>query len=262
MAHTDAAFAIGEGHRVCEDYAVTGVGAEGPFVVVSDGCSSSPNTDFGARLLATAAARDLARGALCPTRALLAAAHAATTVGLDWRALDTTLLAARIEGGRAHVTVAGDGVVAAVKRCGSLETWTIRHPTGAPAYLSYHLDAPRLEAYLATHDRREVERLAPGSRGDVAVSSLRDGPYVWQMSLPVQAYRLVALFSDGVSSFHAPSGSVSTLAVLERLLDFKVMRGAFAQRRLRKFLRKECPERGWRHEDDLAVAALVLSEAA
>lgn len=257
----DASFVIGDGHRVCEDYAVAGIGARGPYAVVSDGCSSSPDTDFGARLLAAAAAHDLRRGELSPERALTAAAAAVAAVGLPATALDATLLCAHVDADLIHIAVTGDGVVATRDHRGTVEAWAIRHPTGAPAYLSYRLDDDRMRAYLAEHATREVDELFSGYRYHTAVSSLTQGPYVWRLTLPVCRYAVVALCSDGVSSFRSDSGAVAVGEVLAELLDFKVMRGAFVSRRLRKFLRRDCPQRGWRHDDDLAMAAIHLEHS-
>ena len=56
MATADAHFSIGKTHRVCEDYARAGLLPDGrAFAIVSDGCSSSPDTDFGSRLMTIAA---------------------------------------------------------------------------------------------------------------------------------------------------------------------------------------------------------------
>jgi hypothetical protein len=251
----DASFDIGRSHRICEDYAVAGPGPNGSFAVVSDGCSSSPDTDFGARLLAAAAASDLRGGTLDPKRALATAAEAASVVGLDEHALDATLMCAHQRGNSIAVAVTGDGVVAAVTHTGIIEAWVIRHPTGAPAYLSYHLNPRRLVAYLSEHDRREIEELFAGHRFRVEAAPVTDD-YVWRLSLPAWRYRVVALVSDGASSFVSDAGPVPVGDVLSHLLDFKVYKGAFVQRRLRKFLRLECRQRNWHHEDDVALAAI------
>ncbi|MCA9708502.1 MAG: hypothetical protein KDK70_21815, partial [Myxococcales bacterium] len=63
--YVDAWFAIGDTHVVCEDFACAGHTEAGAgFAVVCDGCSSSPQTDVGARLLAAAARVELERGRL------------------------------------------------------------------------------------------------------------------------------------------------------------------------------------------------------
>ena len=45
---SDSFFAIGKAHTVCEDYARDGKipDTERVFAIVSDGCSSSPDTDW------------------------------------------------------------------------------------------------------------------------------------------------------------------------------------------------------------------------
>src|SRR5215203_2249321 len=50
--NTDCFFNIGATHSVCQDYVVAS-----PYLILSDGCSSSPDTDIGARLLVKAAER-------------------------------------------------------------------------------------------------------------------------------------------------------------------------------------------------------------
>lgn len=253
----DASFAIGHRHRVCEDYAVAGRGLGGAFAIVSDGCSSSPQSDFGARLLSAAAARELALGTMSTSTVLGAAARAAKAVGLAASALDATLLCAYRAGEEVHVLASGDGVVAAVDDWGTIEAWAIRHPSGAPAYLSYQLDGERRAAYLRDHHHREVHELFGGQTARVVATSLFDSPYVWRMTLPASRFPVVAVLSDGAESFRGDEGAVPLARVLTRLLDFKVLRGEFVARRMRRFLTRECSDLGWRHDDDLAMAAII-----
>ena len=52
MSHADAAFTIGKTHAVCQDYALAQNASDtSPLRAtwLSDGCSSSPHTDIGAR---------------------------------------------------------------------------------------------------------------------------------------------------------------------------------------------------------------------
>jgi len=45
----DHHFCIGKTHKVCEDYATSGITEDGvTYAIASDGCSSSKDTDFGA----------------------------------------------------------------------------------------------------------------------------------------------------------------------------------------------------------------------
>src|SRR5437868_4207156 len=52
--NSDCAFQIGAAHTVCQDYAVAHSGVPA-YAILADGCSSSPDTDIGARLLVKAA---------------------------------------------------------------------------------------------------------------------------------------------------------------------------------------------------------------
>ena len=64
--NADSAFRMGSTHAVCQDYAVASAWTAAahtdgaappprPYIILSDGCSSTPDTDVGARLLVKAA---------------------------------------------------------------------------------------------------------------------------------------------------------------------------------------------------------------
>src|ERR1017187_1833610 len=55
----DHHFEIGNSHRICEDYALSGQTKEVTYVILSDGCSSGIDVDVGARLVALSARRTL-----------------------------------------------------------------------------------------------------------------------------------------------------------------------------------------------------------
>jgi hypothetical protein len=84
---------------------------------------------------------------------------------------------------------------------------------------------------------------------------LVDG-FVTTLDLPVDDFELLMLFSDGVTSFEGPG--LAPNDVLQQLCAIKSHRGAFVERRCRRFLGKYCRTRNWVHQDDLAVAALHL----
>ena len=50
--NADAYFEIGAAHTVCEDYAIAGSYEDLTYAILCDGCSSSQDTDVGARILA------------------------------------------------------------------------------------------------------------------------------------------------------------------------------------------------------------------
>ena len=50
MIQTDTFLKIGDQHKVCEDYIIEGF-LPVPFIILADGCSSSRDTEMGARIL-------------------------------------------------------------------------------------------------------------------------------------------------------------------------------------------------------------------
>jgi hypothetical protein len=275
--NADSAFQVGSTHAVCQDYAATGLCAADadveaapcrPYAVLSDGCSSSTDTDVGARLLVKAAER-LLREAGAPHASGLSELHAeAARLALSWaemlglrsQAVDATLLTAHLHGDELVVGCSGDGVVCFQTEGGALDVYSINYPEGYPVYPGYAHQPARLRALAdAGRARKEVTRLRAGSTEErLWPSDVSDsGALTEVFAVAAAGYRFAALLSDGVHSFSGQGEAVPLGSVLPELVSFKNTRGAFVGRRVNGFL-KDCRQRGWRHADDLSVAALHL----
>ena len=183
--NADSAFVIGAAHAVCQDYARAGNNlpaalaantgqSPSPYVIVSDGCSSSPDTDVGARLLAKAAEQAL----LAPVKLSVSAiteAHAeaarralrwAKLTGLSPQAVDATLLTAHLSGDELIVGCSGDGVIVLESWLGVADVYVISFASGYPLYPSYAHQPERLLALRRSgRDGKEIKhfrRDAPG----------------------------------------------------------------------------------------------------
>lgn len=285
--NADSDFQIGASHAICQDYALAGnrrpaapSAGDGPqtspYVILSDGCSSSPDTDVGARLLVKAAeqalrglgrspARDLAR---IHTEAARRALVWAGWVGLRPQAVDATLLTAHLDGEELIIGCSGDGVVCLQSRAGAIDVYSISYASGYPLYPSYAHQPERLLALEAAgHSGKEVKhfRSASVEEGLQLIGTSGGKSPTDVFTVRASDYKYVALFSDGIHSFHraaqADSGgraaAVPMDEVLRDLICFKSTRGAFVGRRMNRF-RKDCQARGWQHADDLAAGALHL----
>ena len=130
MAIADAHFSIGKSHRVCEDYARAGIlPADRPFAIVSDGCSSSPDTDFGSRLLTVTAQERILhdKDHYAPRGVVWQASSMARALLLPPHCLDATLLTIhQLSSGVFRVYAVGDGAVAARRRDGTVDIWRIQ----------------------------------------------------------------------------------------------------------------------------------------
>lgn len=278
---SDACFRMGFTHQICQDYAIAGaLSAQGrrlPYAVVSDGCSGSEHTDFGARFLVRATELALEAAlrydplgeALGMFHADLTIAHAnrmVTVANLGRRSLDATLIrAVQLPSGRIVVHQAGDGVVAARDRVTrTIAYQTMKFGGNMPYYLSYLLNDVDRARYLNLAGTVEIVR-GSNPTGDwneeVSVSTLTSDP-VTDYMFDAAATDLVLIMSDGAESFQDMHGNpVPLTAVLEQLFDMKSSEGEFVTRRCTKFLTKFCAETGWRHYDDLSVAGIYVPEA-
>jgi hypothetical protein len=271
--NSDAFFAMGKSHMVCQDYARFGKTRDGlSYAVVCDGCSSSPDTDFGARLLAVAAETQMQCGVIpSPERTVEMLRCNVEWLGLSPQCFDATMVAALQEPDGVRVRMWGDGVVVAQRRDGKLEVHLVEHLNNAPTYLSYDLDERRRERYL-----EKFGNLYKVSTCTFSPFSLSEEPS-WSVFCSVPAplrdwvfdtsgYASVAVMTDGANSFQVLSETetskhpraIPLTEVLRDLLAFKSLRGSFVQRRCHKFLLKECPTRLWDHVDDLAVGVVSM----
>lgn len=235
--HADAFFhAVHHG----QDYARAGA----DFAIISDGCSSSPDTDCGARWLTLAASveHDIER---IVDRAL--------AVGLVRpEALDATLLTLRRVGEQIEATVHGDGIVFGVRRSGEIEAWEIDQG-GTPAYPVYRRQPQRWAGWAGESRVRHW----PSGRTSSAVSS--DFP-VFSMAFDPTDWRLVGIASDGLLALRGAEGPVPLLDVLTHVTDIRAPRGRFIERSSTFFLRRTCPKLGWTPTDDYSVAAFWLGD--
>lgn len=276
--NADSVYHIGSSHAVCQDYALAGADTEGlgPYAILSDGCSSSPDTDIGARLLARAAERALleSRGSPAPDLAEThrEAAHLALSwaalLGLRPQAVDATLLTAHLDGEELCLGCSGDGVLCLQTRAGALDVYSISYPSGYPLYPSYAHQPERLRA-LKEGGRagKEIRHYHSASAAEPLqlLGATGGGAPTEVFSFRAADYQCAALFSDGLHTFFharekeagARAEPVPLDAVVRDLISFKHPRGAFVARRVRMFLR-DCQRRGWQHADDLAAGALHL----
>jgi hypothetical protein len=262
MTHADGYFAIGKTHTVCQDYVRCGTFNGQSYVIVSDGCSGSEDTDIGARVLTIAAEQYLRKNGEVNFEVIVeVASNTIRGMGMDPTCLDATLLIAIEIQDAVAVYMMGDGVVVARNR----ETGGYYHIRtnfflGAPFYPNYLTDPDRLEGYhaLPANQVVEIKGMIGGSETDRAIDTDKY-PY-W---LPVAVfnkseYDLVVLMSDGAMSFRKDGESVPVPDVVTQIMDVKVPFGEFMTRRARKFLGSFCPSKGWVHDDDFGVGAIFV----
>lgn len=288
---TDSYYAIGKSHTVCQDVARHGDGKR-PFIAVCDGCSGSPQTELGAQVLAQTIATLLQPDSLsreylfraealnlvedaerCQVRsfglpAIYAAAHLCDALRAPRDALDATLMVAAQTEMQVQAAIWGDGAIMWRQRSGRRVLVSIDFKHGAPAYLSYRLDAKRLAGYREqTEDGLRTISTYEDTGNGFKLSALYEdtGMEPFALDFPIEDVDLVLLASDGLGSFQRRVDShfeaVPINEVADKAFAFKSMAGSFVARRMRRFLTVEAPALGWHHDDDLSVAAIHVENS-
>ncbi len=268
-------FQIGNTHHVCEDYATSGVVKNGAYAIVCDGCSSSPDVDFGARALALSAKRTLLliNGSemnydLFGKVTIRNLEHIGDNIPLDPKALDATLRAAWVKGNEFKAHLYGDGVFVHKSRT-TLRMVHVSFEPGpddktCPAYLSYYLDKVRLKEYEDIQISKRVFDVSIYIGGqNPPLDAIEVEEFVKPFD-PVlikgiaEPGDIIAVMSDGVNSFKTGDGSeMGWNDVVNEFVDFKTTTGVFVQRRL-GFLMRQWAKEQITHYDDIGMAAIEV----
>jgi hypothetical protein len=261
----DHSFYIGSSHKVCEDYALSWKGTEQGAAIVSDGCSSSENTDIGARLLALSAKKHLQSGRSISNNddGYFIASNALDIVvclNLHETVLDATLLGICLKPDSSlDIFSSGDGHIA-LSQNGKIQIVSLVSEQGHPLYLSYMLNCERMERLKAKLDGVYGTKIVVDF--DLNHTVISEAPVLlhdYSFSIDFEKPYTVAVFSDGVESFlDKGENSIPTKEIIEELMGFKSLKDDFVQRRTKAFLRR-AKKKGWRHYDDVSMAVISVT---
>jgi len=272
----DSFTSVGKTHHTCEDYAISVI-QPFPFILVCDGCSSSKNTDVGARLLALTVKRQF-HGAmtygLLPEHpdafgnAIIESAYIiADQLGLNRSALDATLLLAYLEKGLVHFVAFGDGFFIIKSKSGHDNFHQLSYNQNAPYYLTVH-ENPDIQKEWATVypdndlNIRLYNYLEPEGPFDVPQEHQVgwDKPFYY-CARQIDDIEMVMVSSDGIGTF-CRSDDRSLLrpeTIINEMYGIKVKNGEFIKRRMKKMIEKYASQ-GIYNLDDVSVSAMILED--
>lgn len=290
---SDAGMIIGESHLVCQDYARTlnapipGMDystmgrEEGPtpcekWAFVSDGCSGSPDTDVGSRLLVLSAIESVLQGVspfeghsttTNPKAIALLASCAAKQLGLHPHAIDATLLVIKhdVAAKGFNVFMAGDGMIG-IKQGDIIYLHEIRYESGCPYYLSYELDEQRKKEFNK-HPSGIKRSIIKGINGWQFNGEEAIHGGIYSSFWAAKPGDVVFAITDGAGSVQKnktkettkTKSAVALTDVIDKLVAFKGTQGQFVSRRLRGF-QKEAKSEGWSNFDDIGLAAIAWED--
>jgi hypothetical protein len=276
----DSAFYIGTTHEKCEDYALHYEN----LIMISDGCSSSSNTDIGSRLICEVAKKydsyKFRKGLLIPFCSKIV-----DMIGIPQESLDVTLLSAYVENNHIFIEGTGDGNIIICTKNNILHILSMSYELSAPYYMSYILNKERdllwqnirNNKFKIVYTRTDLENTffyQTTSNDNCEFNSghlifpyslFRFSPTNGKVVLPTKDIKWVALSSDGLNSFYTKvrsetsdyTQSIDHVLVIRELMKIKNTNGKFVQRRMNKF-RKTCEKLDWHNADDISLAVISL----
>lgn len=235
-----SSYKIGSSHEVCEDYADVNKN----MAALADGCSSSLDTDVGARILVKTFFQD---PNLNPKDFIKKCALIAQSVCHTY-CLDCTLGTLVFDGVKnCYVTLIGDGVIVLEKNNNEVEFYIIDYEHNAPVYLSYILGSS-IADYKAKFGYWKCEILSYTSEG-IKKNTLENHPIygipIYQLIADLSLYKKILIYSDGLNSFidKKTNHLISTETLISKLKE-------------NKFEFKEILK-NHHHYDDLAFIGLI-----
>lgn len=265
--------------KACQDYAKCSSeyprNDETPFTIICDGCGSSNNSDFGARILAQTSLTfyekllkfniedldysEFGEGVISLAKVSL------DSLELNKESLDSTLIFSFIFNNKIHTFMYGDGHVFMFNKD---HKFFIHRQTSfnknAPYYLNYQLDFDRNNEYkkwIGDSPIKIAFRFNPNDNYEEynKVESSLETPNTNFVNLSdVETYITT---SDGIESFVEilTGRKIPPTEIIKELINIKSKNGEFIKRRVRKMM-DSLAEKGIYNYDDVSVAGFMIQE--
>jgi hypothetical protein len=186
-------------------------------------------------------------------------------IGADPEILLATLLLVVPVGDYIKAYMYGDGAIASEDMAGKITVIEREFDSNAPCYLCYDYNKHMKQDYLDHFGIRtrqftyEITGEECTMVDDKSIALDSSKPYL-EITFPINECSMVAVMSDGVSSFidmsEGRSKEVESKMIFSDLLKFKNSKGVFVKRRMKKAM-KEWAAKGYVHTDDLSLGALM-----
>jgi hypothetical protein len=267
----DTFLTIGRSHKVCEDYILSG-DLPMPYMIISDGCSSSKGTDMGARLLCYLAKQYLKFRAETSVFEKFEPDHnemglwiihnaelVAKQLGLPANSLDATLIVAyQNMPNNIRVHFYGDGCIVTFTDH-TMSIGQVDYSKNAPYYLSYLIDPPRHRLF---HEMKQ-DKVIKTWHQKTAWESTED-KYAYDTptvcNYDISGLKGLILASDGLVSFIEDRvGPIHVIDYIPDFVAFKTTAGEFMKRRANAVLRQLEKDK-ITNADDLSIGAFLTED--
>jgi len=282
--NTNAYFEIAAHYQVCEDYAISGTYQDMAYAIVCDGCSSSENSDVGARLMA-----HIAKGVIMylKDRNLIGSPEfvnhfkelivrkgieVKNSLGLSTDAFDATLLVHIAFDSKILSIAWGDGYIMYKTKDSKHLVYDISFSTGAPYYLSYEMSTSKKQKYMDEFGEGTItiKNMTLSAEGAIEWERSITNPIIAE-SLYKEAYASMISFatvsSDGLGTYQDnPKGikedgtekrKYKAIEIIPQMMAYKTIAGEFVIRRMNR-MKTDMAKANIIHFDDISCASIAL----
>lgn len=263
----DTFYTIGATHQVCQDYALSGPS----YAIVSDGCSSVKDSDWGSRLLTKSLDSIFKTKKTIQFEDLVEALRLsnlyAKMLDLEQECLAATLLCVYETEDGFHAYVSGDGFVVAKTISGKLQIVEHEYESGAPFYLYYSLSPELIKSYKQAFPQKNLKvfnSFVANAEKDVRFTdTVQADQQSIQYFFPKEVYSGVGVVTDGLRSFvkqvkkhtSITNESVGFEKIVGDIFSFKTSEGQYVHRRCQRAF-KEFHNKDIKNNDDFAVGVV------
>lgn len=234
---------IGSDHKICEDYSLSGL-LPFPFFIISDGCSSAPNTDVGARILVNMAKKNidmlLIDYNLFLETTISQSKVIASLMGIDKESLLATLfIVVKLED-KVIVLSIGDGDI--IYKTNIINHLNFEYDKNIPFYPIYikKIFENKNNLIITTNGFKETKIFS----------------YINYIELPLQDLEWIVCSTDGIKSF---TNGVDLYDEYEDIVNFKNFKGDFIERKMKRFI-KNLSKNGYQNSDDWTMGGISFGD--
>lgn len=234
---------IGSDHKICEDYSLNGL-LPFPFFIISDGCSSAPNTDVGSRILVNMAKKNidmlLIDYNLFLETTISQSKVIASLMGIDKESLLATLfIVVKLEN-KVIVLSVGDGDII-------YKTNIINHLN-----FEYDKNIPFYPIYIKKIFENKNNLIITNN----GIKETKIFSYINYIELPLQDLEWIVCSTDGIKSF---TNGVDLYDDYNDIVNFKNFKGDFIERKMKRFI-KNLSKNGYQNSDDWTMGGISFGD--
>jgi hypothetical protein len=280
----DSVLEIGSSHDICEDYIIHGITENNiPYIILSDGCSSSKHTDIGARIFVHNI-KNLICNIICYLNddklfkiiyktyqydIIYSVLNIIQLLNLPQNSLDCTLIFAFIINDKCYIYRYGDGSIIIEYTNNDIFINSVEFIKNNPYYLSYLLNPKINKDYFENISEHYLDKthILEDDNGCIMSDEKEIIKLIEDRTVEIidlKNVKNILISSDGIDSFlnKRDGKNIPADQLIYNILDFKNLNGNFLKRTLKskKGVLNQLKKQNIINFDDISIGCFNIQE--